>query len=408
MRYAKRRWFSAALAIALLFFTGYGHAYYNLGAFWRAPQNGGTLWTWGYNNDGQLGHGDKVNRWSPTQVGTSSNWARVSGGYATSAAVKTDGTLWTWGYNSFGELCDGSGYPGRLAPLQVGTATDWVSVTTSGQFTTMAIKIDGTLWGCGYNNNGQLGVGDTINRTSLVQTAGSNWSSVMLGDTWSMGLKRDGTLWVWGRVDPAFFNCSSTGCYGTTVFPTQIRTATDWRSFAVSPSYIGAVAIKTDGSLWTWGMGSYGDLGLGDTSDRSSPTRVGTGTNWKSVAKGIWGALAIKTDGTLWAWGMNGASNLGLGWPPYPYDPILGFSQNYVLNPIQVGTATNWAGVAMQNYVSLAVKTDGTLWAVGGYNGVGQLGVGDTARRLTLTQVGAGTNWAAVAGADNGGLGIRQ
>src|SRR3989344_1659915 len=130
------------------------------------------LWSWGSHQNGQLGLGDYVSRSSPVQVGASITWASVSAaGSNVSHATKTDGTLWSWGGNANGQLGlgdQGAVYNARSSPTQIGTLATWQSVT-EGQIHTLAVKTNGTLWGWGYNSQGQLGLGDAVRRASPVQ-----------------------------------------------------------------------------------------------------------------------------------------------------------------------------------------------------------------------------------------------
>jgi len=212
----------------------------------------------------------------------------------------------------------------------------------------------------------------------LSQICKANWSSVSCGGYHTIAIKTDGTLWAWGENGYGQLGLGDTTDRNT---PTQVGTGTNWSS--VSCGYGHTIAIKTDGTLWAWGYNYYGQLGLGDTTNRNTPTQVGTGTNWSSVSCGGWHTIAIKTDGTLWAWGYNYYGQLGLG------DTT---DRN---TPTQVGTGTNWSSVSCGVYHTIAIKTDGTLWAWG-RNGYGQLGLGDTTNRNTPTQVGTGTNWSSV------------
>src|SRR3989337_2999238 len=121
------------------------------------------------------------------------------------------------------------------------------------------------------------------------------------------------------------------------------------------------LAIKSDGTLWAWGYNYSGQLGDGTTSNKTTPVQIGTGTNWSQIAAGGYHTLAIKSDGTLWAWGGNSFGQLGDG-----------TSSDYKTTPVQIGTGTNWSQIAAGGYHTLAIKSDGTLWAWGNY--YGQLG----------------------------------
>jgi alpha-tubulin suppressor-like RCC1 family protein len=200
----------------------------------RMLRNDGIIsrvWTWGMNSSGQLGDGTVTSRSSPgTTAGGGTNWSSVSIGQQHSAAIKTDGVLWTWGNNACGRLGD-STITARSSPGTIASGTNWSSVS-SGLYHTAAIKTDGTLWTWGSNAYGRLGDGTTTYRSSPGTTAGggTNWSSVSGG---------------------------------------QSHTA----------------AVKTDGTLWTWGNNACGRLGDSTITARSSPgTTAGGGTNWSSVS----------------------------------------------------------------------------------------------------------------------------
>jgi len=163
--------------------------------------------------------------------------------------------------------------------------------------------------------------------------------------------------------------------------PIKIGTDTNWAS--VSAGALFTAAIKTDGTLWAWGVNHVGQLGDGTTEVRFSPVKIGTDTNWASVVTGTRDyTVAIKTDGTLWAWGHNGWGQLGDGTTTDRYSPV------------QIGTG--YASVTTGWHHTVAVKIDGTLWAWG-YNNVGSLGDGTTTQRLSPVKIGTDTDWVSAA-----------
>jgi len=183
-------------------------------------------------------------------------------------------------------------------------------------------------------------------------------------------------VWAWGYNGEGQLGDSTTTQRTT---PTQVGTDTDWA--AVTAGGYHTLALKSDGTLWAWGYNGFGQLGDGTTNDQTTPTQVGTDTDWASATAGGYHSLARKSDGTLWAWGRNGEGQLGDG------------TTNDQTTPTQVGTDTDWAVLDAGLYHSLALKSDGTLWAWG-YNAQGQLGDGTTTDRTTPTQIGTDTDWA--------------
>jgi alpha-tubulin suppressor-like RCC1 family protein len=289
----------------------------------------GTLWTWGRGSSGGLGRGVSFETTSyPTQVGTDTNWSSCSmnGGIDFAAALRSDGTLWTWGSNSTGQLGHGD-TTNKSSPTQVGTDTDWIKVRCGGFNSMAAIKQDGTLWTWGNGSYGNTGHGDTANRSTPIQVG-------------------DGTTWV-----------------------------------DIKPSEFGYIALTSEGTIWAWGYNARGQLGQGDIVSRSTPTQIGSDTNWNSIGRGGSHFMATKTDGTLWAWGFNNIGQLGIG------------STLAQSSPIQVGSDTNWASAqdGGSNF-SYAIKQDGTLWGAG-FGGRGTLNRGLITSPNTITQLGTDTDW---------------
>ena len=350
------------------------------------------LWLWGYNASGQLGDNSITHRSSPVQtVSGGTNWKLVGGGgYRHTAAIKTDGTLWLWGHNQFGALGDNT-QTHRSSPVQtVSGGTNWKQVAGGG-YHTAAIKTDGTLWTWGWNDFGQLGDNSITNKSSPVQTVsgGTNWKQVSGGYLHTAAIKTDGTLWTWGRN----YYYGSLGNNTRTDRSSPVQTVsggTNWKLVAGGGYH--TAAIKTDGTLWLWGYNNNGQLGDNSITGTSSPIQtVSAGTNWKQVSCGYLNTAAIKTDGTLWTWGFNAQGQLGDNTPDWRSSPVQ-----------TVSGGTNWKQVAGGGYITAAIKTDGTLW-LWGTNGVGELGDNTRTNRSSPVQtVSAGTNWKQVAGGGSG------
>ena len=335
------------------------------------------LYIWGDNSQGQLGLGNTTNYSSPKQVG--GPWFSVSGGNSQTLATKTNGTLWSWGNNNFGQLGLGN-TTNYSSPKQVGALTTWLNIA-AGQYHTLATKTDGTLWAWGRNDSGQLGLGNTTYAFSSPVQVGAltTWSKITGSISFSLAIKTDGTLWSWGA------NASGQLGLGNITnrsSPVQVGALTTWSNVSANAYFF--IASKTDGTLWSCGANGSGQLGLGDITNRSSPVQVGALTTWSSIAAGNAYGLAIKTGGTLWSWGGNGSGQLGLG-------DITNRS-----SPVQVGALTTWSKVSASTTPhSLSIKTDGTLWSWGANND-GQLGLGNTTYRSSPNQVGALTTWSSL------------
>lgn len=274
-----------------------------------AIKTDGTLWTWGLNTSGQLGDGTTTARSSPgTVAGGGTTWCTVSVFNGQMAAIKTDGTLWTWGFNQWGQLGDGTttsrSSPGTVA----GGGTTWRSICFNSA--AIAIKTDGTLWTWGKNDFGQLGTGNTTSRSSpgTVAGGGSTWCAASMGaGQTAMAIKTDGTLWTWGYNGQGQLGTGDTTSRSSP--GTTAGCGTTWSS--VSNEFT-SMAIKSDGTLWTWGRNVCGPLGDGTVTNRCSPgTTIGGGTNWCFIHASQDHGLGVKTDGTLWTWGRNHCGQLG-------------------------------------------------------------------------------------------------
>ena len=271
-----------------------------------AVKSDGTLWAWGKNTNGQLGDGTLLTRNVPIQIGTATNWSKVMAGFQHSIALKTDGTIWAWGDNFYGQLGDGS-FTDRLVPTKVGFQNDWASIC-AGIDSTGAIKNDGTYWAWGWNSSGQLGDGTSVDRVSPVHIGGpTTWQSVSMStDGFTLAIKSDGTLWVCGYNYYGELGLGFSG--GAAYNLTQLGTDT-WMK--VKGGYAFAKGIKSDGTLWAWGSNAYKVFGLVTVLGSNSPIQIGTDT-WQSVTSGNQFSIQLKSDGTLWGCGENFYTGSGI------------------------------------------------------------------------------------------------
>jgi len=347
------------------------------------------LWAWGRNNGGQLGLNDTVNISSPVQVGALTTWSQVSSGFLSTVAVKMDGTLWAWGVNDIGQL-GLNNTTNCSSPVQVGALTTWYEVVTGGQpqiekAFCVAIKTNGTMWSWGQGKYGQLGLGVgglSENKSSPVQVGAlTTWAAVAASSPgFCLAIKNDGTLWAWG------YNFAGTLGQNDTIArssPVQVGSSADWESIAGGSN--SSFAIKTNGTLWSWGSGSDGQLGLNNTANRSSPVQIGALTTWSKITASNGGlCVALKDDGTMWSWGANSLGALG--------------QNNTITrsSPVQIGALTTWTQVSLISNSCFAIKTDGTMWSWG-QGSYGRLGLNTYGpNQSSPVQVGALTTWLAL------------
>jgi alpha-tubulin suppressor-like RCC1 family protein len=327
---------------------------------------------------GGLGDNTNIDRSSLVQIDSQANWVQVFGS-GTTGAIKSDGTFWACGNGSTGALGQGADRSSRSSFVQVGSDTNWASFTRvySGGF--IAIKTNGTMWAWGRNYDGCLGLGDKNYRSTPTQVGSlTNWSKVS-GYNWiSVAIKTNGTLWTWGNGGQGAFGDGTSIGYRSS--PAQVGSGTYWTDVAAGHYF--CLAIRSNGTLWSWGWNVFGALGLGNTIDRSSPTQVGSNTNWAKIYANEGNIVAIKTDGSMWSWGAASA---------YLQNDLIARS-----SPVRVGTGTNWDSCSLQRYGGVALKTDGTVWGFGP-NQRGEIAE-DRIGRSSPIQIGSSNDWYGVGG----------
>ncbi|AEC01302.1 fimbrillin family protein [Parasphaerochaeta coccoides] len=357
-------------------------------------KNNGTLWAAGLNIYSQLGVGAATSYKTSIPVWVTSmgsDVAAVSVGNYHTMILKKDGTLWATGRNNYGQLGDGT-TTNRSTPVQVKASTtpnDFMTnvvAVSAGSNHTLILKKDGTLWATGRNNNGQLGDDTTANKSTPVPVSSmrSDVKAISAGDVHSMILKKNGTLWTTGANSSGQLGVSAGTSYKTST-PEQVLSM-GYDVAAVSSRDRHTMILKKDGTLWATGYNLNGQLGdgtLGDYADKSTPVQVKDDTNGSgvmtdvaAVSAGSFHTLILKKDGTLWATGNNTYGQLGIGATP---------TQTGI--PVQVMTDVKEIFAGERH--TMILKKDGTLWATG-QNENGQLGLGDSGsgnHRTTPEQV---------------------
>lgn len=338
-----------------------------------AIREDGSLWCWGRNVFEHLGDGTNVTRVAPVQVGAGKTWARVALGRTHTCGIADEGGqngLYCWGRDANGELGDGAVVTNQTTPAPItppaGAPSTWTELD-AGFNHTCAARADKTLWCWGVNTRGQLGDGTKVARPSATQVLPADthdWTTVAAAGEFSCGLRTGGALWCWGRNDVAQLGLgfASPAADISVPNPTKVGNAS---YSAIDAGANHACAVKTDGTLWCWGRNASSELGLGNAvGPVLSPTQVGAANDWAQphLGQGLH-TCATKTNGDMYCWGLGSYGQLGLG-------NLTSFN-----SPQKVPSVAAWKMGAIGNEHTCGVRATGEL-ACWGASNFAQLGSG--------------------------------
>jgi alpha-tubulin suppressor-like RCC1 family protein len=262
-----------------------------------ALKEDGTVLAWGRNLDDQLGDGTNTDTSTPVQVqdpndpsGYLSEVEAIAAGSSHNLALKNDGTVWAWGNNTngresplFGSISGQLGddeIPRSSTPVQVDGLPDGIEAVAAGLAYSLALKDDGTVWAWGFNQVGQLGDGTNTDTSTPVRVSGLDGvRAIAAGGGNGLALKDNGTVWAWG------FNRFGQLGDGT----------------------------STDGTVTTCELTGGGATGNSSCTDSNTPVQASELDGIEAIAAGFSHGLALKDDGTVWTWGFNQAGQLGNG-----------------------------------------------------------------------------------------------
>jgi len=295
----------------------------------------GTVYTWGYNGYGQLGNGNTGTGSNnvPVAVYTSGvlngkTITQVADGYGHSIALASDGTVYTWGYNDYGQLGNGITGTDSNVPVAVNTSGvlsgKTITQVASGSYHSIALASDGKVYTWGYNNHGQLGTGNTTTSNvpvavdASVVLSGKTITQAAAGQYHSIALASDGKVYTWGyNSNGQLGNGNNT----TSNVPVAVITSGVLIGKTITKVAAGAshsIALASDGTVYTWGYNGYGQLGNGDNTRRNVPVAVSTsvvlsGKTITQVAAGGHHSIALASDEKVYPWGYNSKGQLGNG-----------------------------------------------------------------------------------------------
>lgn len=242
----------------------------------------------------------------------------------------------------------------------------------------------GTMNGWGLNTTGELGNGNSggINHAPVKVAGLTHIVSAVGGYSHSAALRNDGTVWTWGANT---YGELGNGATTESDVPIQVSAMNGVVGVAAGSAH--TLAVKSDGTVWAWGLNNIGQLGNGTYTDSHVPVRVAGLTGVVAVAASLYHSMALCKDGTVWTWGSNSSGELGNG------------TNMWTNLPVQALRLYGVVGIAAGENHSLAIKGDGSAWGWGN-NYYGQLGDGTNTNTNVPIPVGGLSGVVGISGGD--------
>jgi alpha-tubulin suppressor-like RCC1 family protein len=266
---------------------------------------------WGFNGQGQLGDGTKINRFAPVPVAGGRSFHRISAGEFHACALTSGGAAFCWGENASGKLGDGT-TTDRLTPVRVKSGGRLFGQVVAGWTHTCALGTDALGYCWGANFSGQLGDGTTTDRTVPVAIRGGrSLKQITAGERHSCAVTTGNAAYCWGYNQYGQIGDGTATFAGHRLHPVAVLGGLSFT--AVFAGGFHTCGLTTTKLAYCWGYNAFGQLGDGTVTRRTTPVAVTGGRHFSGLSAGFSHTCAVTTDERAFCWGSNDSGRLGDG-----------------------------------------------------------------------------------------------
>jgi alpha-tubulin suppressor-like RCC1 family protein len=334
-----------------------------IGGEWHALaiDHNGRVWSWGYNNYGQLGNNDTPNKYTPVSIlGNKKTFCNITGGFGITTGIDNHNQVWSWGDNSLGQLGDNT-VINQCTPVLIAGVPKSFCKIANGLYHTTGIDNYGQVWSWGDNSSGQLGDNTVINQCTPVLIAGApkSFCKIENGDYHSIAIDKYGQVWGWGGNGYGQLGDNSITYYST---PVAIQGSP--KLFCSIHGGVGySIGIDNSGQVWGWGRNDVGQLGDNTGDNKCTPVSIhGVKRTFCTISAGSSHSSGIDNNGQLWVWGENGNGQFGDG------------STTNQCTPVSIhGVKKTFCQISNGYYHTIGLDNYGQVWGWGN-NLYGELG----------------------------------